>query len=165
LDKSITLFLDLGWCIEMAVFRWGHAWDPFHDLEREVDRLLAGVSLSFQGLRFGRQYPAVNVYDLDSELLITAEIPGVKAEDLELTVADGVLTLRGKRSGPEGVPDERYRRQERPRGVWQRSLSLPERIQEEQMTAEFTNGILKIHLPKAPTAQPRQIPITEGNSE
>lgn len=149
----------------MAVFRWGHAWDPFHDLEREVDRLLAGVSLSVQGLRFGRQYPAVNVYDLDSELLITAEIPGVKADDLELTVTNGMLTLRGKRSGPEGVPDERYRRQERPRGVWQRSLSLPERIHEEQMTAEFTNGVLKIHLPKAPMVQPRQIPISEGTGE
>lgn len=149
----------------MAVFRWGHAWDPFHDLEREVDRLLTGVSLTFQGLRFGRQYPPLNVYDLETELLITAEIPGVKAEDLELTVAEGVLTLRGKRSGPEGVPDERFRRQERPRGVWQRSLSLPERIQDEQMSAEFINGILKIHLPKAPSTQPRQIPIVEGNLE
>ncbi len=149
----------------MAVFRWGHAWDAFHDLEQEVDRLLTGVSLSFQGLRFGRQYPAVNVYDLENELLITAEIPGVKSDDLELTVAGGVLTLRGKRSGPDGVPDERYRRQERPRGVWQRSLSLPERIQDEHMTAEFTNGVLKIHLPKAPSVQPRQIPISEGNSE
>jgi len=149
----------------MAVFRWGHAWDPFHDLEREVDRLLAGVSLTFQGLRFGRQYPAVNVYDLDHELLITAEIPGVKAEDLELTVADGVLMLRGKRSGIEGVPDERYRRQERPRGPWQRSLSLPERIQEEGLAAEFTNGVLTIHLPKAPSTEPRQIPITDANNE
>jgi HSP20 family protein len=145
----------------MAVFRWGHAWDPFHDLEREVDRLLAGVSLTFQGVRFGRHYPPVNVYDCDAELLITTEIPGVKAEDLELTVADGVLTMRGKRSGTEGVPDERYRRQERARGGWQRALSLPERIQEDLMTAEFTNGILKIHLPKAPSTQPRQIPISE----
>lgn len=149
----------------MAVFRWGHAWDAFHDLEQEVDRLLAGVSLSFQGLRFGRQYPAVNVYDLETELLITSEIPGVKADDLELTVANGVLTMRGKRSGTEGVPDERYRRQERPRGVWQRSLSLPERIQEDQMTADFTSGVLKIHLPKAPSGQPRQIPIREGSGD
>ncbi len=149
----------------MAIFRWGHAWDAFHDLEQEVDRLLAGVSLSFQGVRFGRHYPAVNVYDLETELLITAEIPGVKSDDLELTVADGVLTLRGKRSGTEGVPDERYRRQERPRGAWQRSLSLPERIQEDQLSAEFNNGVLKIHLPKAPNSQPRQIRITEGSSE
>lgn len=149
----------------MAVFRWGHAWDAFHDLEQEVDRLLAGVSLTFQGVRFGRQYPAVNVYDLEHELLITAEIPGVKSEDLELTIADGVLTIRGKRSGTEGVPDERYRRQERPRGGWQRSLSLPERIQEDQLSADFSNGVLKIHLPKAPSTQARQIRITEGNSE
>ena len=149
----------------MAIFRWGHAWDAFHDLEQEVDRLLAGVSLSFQGVRFGRHYPAVNVYDLETELLITAEIPGVKSDDLELTVADGVLTLRGKRAGTEGVPDERYRRQERPRGAWQRSLSLPERIQEDQLSAEFNNGVLKIHLPKAPNSQPRQIRITEGSSE
>jgi HSP20 family protein len=149
----------------MAIFRWGHAWDAFHDLEQEVDRLLAGVSLTFQGVRFGRQYPAVNVYDHETELLITAELPGVKSEDLELTIADGVLTLRGKRSGTEGVPDERYRRQERPRGQWQRSLSLPERIQEDQLAAEFANGVLKIHLPKAPSTQPRQIRITEGSSE
>ena len=149
----------------MAIFRWGHAWDAFHDLEQEVDRLLAGVSLSFQGVRFGRHYPAVNVYDLETELLITAEIPGVKSDDLELTVADGVLTLRGKRAGTEGVPDERYRRQERPRGAWQRSLSLPERIQEDQLSAEFNNGVLKIHLPKAPNSQARQIRITEGSSE
>ncbi len=147
----------------MAVFRWGHGWDPFQDLEREVDRLLAGVSLSIQGVRFGRQYPALNVYDLETELLITAEIPGVKAEDLELTVANGVLSLRGKRTGPDGVPDERYRRQERPRGSWQRSLSLPERIQEDLLAAELTNGVLTIHLPKAPSTQPRQIRITEGS--
>jgi HSP20 family protein len=73
--------------------------------------------------------------------------------------------MRGKRSGTEGVPDERYRRQERPRGVWQRSLSLPERIQEDQMTADFTSGVLKIHLPKAPSGQPRQIPIREGSGD
>ncbi len=149
----------------MAVFRWGQSWDPFHDLEREVDRLLAGVSLTFQGLRFGRHYPAVNVYDQDNELLITAEIPGVKAEDLELTVANGVLTLRGKRQGTEGIPDDRYRRQERPRGPWQRSLNLPERIQEDLLSAEFTNGVLKIHLPKAPSTQPRQIPISDATGE
>jgi HSP20 family protein len=149
----------------MAIFRWGHAWDAFHDLEQEVDRLLAGGSLTFPGVRFGRQYPAVDVYDHDTELLITAELPGVKSEDLELTIADGVLTLRGKRAGTEGVPDERYRRQERPRGHWQRSLSLPERIQEDQLAAEFANGVLKIHLPKAPSTQPRQIRITEGSSE
>ena len=148
----------------MAVFRWGQAWDPFRDLEREVENLLASVSLSFQGIRFGRQYPPVNVYELEGELLLTAELPGTRPEDLEVLVADGVLTLKGKRNGAEGVPDERYRRQERARGNWQRSLTLPERIQEDRMSAEFANGLLKVRLPKAPAAAPRPIPVSDGNS-
>uniref|UniRef100_A0A7C4LMA8 Hsp20/alpha crystallin family protein n=1 Tax=Schlesneria paludicola TaxID=360056 RepID=A0A7C4LMA8_9PLAN len=148
----------------MAVFRWGQPWDPFRDLEREVDRLLASVSLSMQGLRFGRQFPPVNLYALDNELLLTAELPGVRPEDLEVTVADGVLTIKGKRLGPEGVPDERYRRQERARGTWQRSFSLPERVEEDRLSAEMANGILTIRLPRAPTPQPRQIKVADGNA-
>lgn len=149
----------------MAVFRWGQtSWGTFRDLEREVDRLLESVNLSFQGIRFGRQYPPVNVYELDNELLLTAELPGTRPEDLEVTVANGILTLKGKRGGPDGVPDEAYRRQERPRGPWQRALSIPERIQEDKLTAEFANGVLKIRIPKAEAIQPRQIPVA-GNSE
>jgi HSP20 family protein len=147
----------------MAVFRWGQPWVPFQELEREVDRLLASVSLSLQqGMRFGRQFPAVNLYEVDEELLLTAELPGVRKEDLEITVADGVLTLKGKRTGPQDVPDDRYRRQERLRGSWQRSLQLPERVLEEQISSEFTNGILKIRLPRAPVSQPRQIRVVEA---
>ncbi|MBM79705.1 MAG: heat-shock protein Hsp20 [Planctomycetaceae bacterium] len=146
----------------MAVFRWGQNWDAFHDLEREVDRLLQSVNLTFQGLRFGRQYPPVNLYELDEEYLLTAEVPGTRGEDLELTVAGGVLSIKGRRSDLEEIPSERFRRQERPRGTWQRSLKIPERIEEDQMSAEFNNGILKIHLPKAEALQARQIPIAEG---
>ena len=134
----------------MAIFRWGQAWDPFRDLEREVDRLLASVSLSFQGLRFGRQYPPVNVYEVDDELLLTAE---------------GVLTLKGKRTGAAGITDDHYRRQERPQGSWQRSLTLPTLIQEDKLSAEFTNGVLRVRLPKAPASIPRQIQVSDGNAE
>lgn len=148
----------------MAVFRWGQHWDAFHDFEREVDRLLASVSLSMQGLRFSRQYPPVNLYAVGNELLLTAELPGVRPEDLEVTVADGVLTIKGKRSGPEGVPDERYRRQERARGTWQRSFTLPERVEEEKLSAEIVNGVLTIRLPRAPLPQPRQIKVTDGTN-
>ena len=102
----------------MPVFRWGHSWSPFRDLEREVDQLLAKVSL-FHGIRLGQQYPPVNVYELDHEFMLTAELPGTKAEDLEVLVSGGTLTIKGRRSGPEGIPDDRYRRQERPRGNWQ----------------------------------------------
>lgn len=148
----------------MAVFRWGQTWDPFRDLEREVDRLLASVSLGFQGVRFGRQFPAVNLYEIPGQLILTAELPGVRPEDLEVTVADGILTLRGKRGGAEGIADDRYRRQERLRGSWQRAIQLPERVVEEELSAEFSNGVLTMRLPRAPVSQPRQIRVLDGSS-
>jgi HSP20 family protein len=146
----------------MPVFRWGHSLNPLRDLEREVDQLLANVSI-FHGIRFGRQYPAVNVYELDNELLLTAELPGTRPEDLEVLISGGVLTIKGKRSGPVGIADDRFRRQERPRGNWQRSLTLPDHISEAGLAAEFTDGVLRIRLPKAPIEPPRQIPVTNGN--
>ncbi len=145
----------------MAVFRLGQGWDTFRDLEREMDRLLRSVNVSVQNLRVGRHYPPMNLYDLGKAFLFTAELPGTKAEDLDVTVANGVLTLRGARTGPEDAPEERYRRHERLRGTWQRSLPLPERVNEEQLSAEFSNGILKITLPKAEAIKPRRIPVTD----
>ena len=145
----------------MPVFRWGHHWGgAFGDLEREVDRLLNSVNMTFQGLRIGRQYPPVNLYELDDEYLLTAELAGVQTEDLDLTIANGVLTLRGKRVDSAAAEEHRYRRQERPFGTWQRSVSIPDRIEEERLSAELIDGILKIHLPKAPEASPRQIPVS-----
>ena len=147
----------------MPVFRWGQNWDVFRDLEREVDRLLRSVNMTFQGIRLGRQYPTVNLYQLEDEFLLTAELPGMRAEDLDLTIAGGILTLKGTRTDPDGIPDERFRRHERFRGSWQRSFSIPERVQEKSLTAEFNHGILKIHLPKAEEIRPRQIPVISGS--
>lgn len=146
----------------MPVFRWGESWNPFRDLEREVEGLLNSVSLSFHGIRLGRQYPAVNLYELENEFVLTAEIPGTRSEDLELTIAGSILTIKGKRTDSDGISEDKFRRQERFRGGWQRSLSIPERIEEEQLTAEFNHGVLRIHLPKAESGQPRQIPVMDG---
>jgi HSP20 family protein len=150
--------------MHMAVFRWGSALDAFRDMEREMDRVLRSMDLAFEGLRIGRPYPPVNVYELDSEFLLTAELPGVRAEDLELSVANGQLTLRGGRKEATDLPEDRYRRSERRHGRWERVISLPDHVQEEGLAAEFVNGVLRIHLPKAPSTQPRQIPVSEGSA-
>ena len=144
----------------MAVFRLGQSWDPLRDLEREVDRLLQSVNLTFHGVRAGRKYPAVNLHESSDEYILTAELPATAPEDLELTLSNGLLTMSGQRQDEEEVPEERFRRQERPRGTWQRSLPIPERVQEEQLSANFHNGMLVIRLPNTPQAEPRQIPIT-----
>ncbi len=146
----------------MALFHLGHSWDPFHNLEREVDRLLQSVNLTFQGLRLGRQYPPVNVYELPSEYLVTAELPGLKAEELDVTFANGVLSMTGRHANPDGAAEECFRRQERPRGRWQRSLPLPGRVKEDNLSVKLVNGILEVHLPKAEEVKPRQIPVAFG---
>jgi HSP20 family protein len=147
----------------MPIFRWGHSWNTLRDLEREVDRLLQGVTLAFPGVRLGQPYPAMNLYERENEFLMTAELPGVKSEDLELTIAGGMLTIKGSRNDSPAIPDDRFRRSERFRGSWQRTIPIPDRVQHEALTAEFNNGILKIHLPKAEEVSPRQIPVVEGN--
>ncbi len=148
----------------MPVFRWRESWEPLRDLERQVDRLLEGLPFPFPVIRFERQYPAVNLYELDHEYLLTAELPGTASENLELTVSGGVLALKGKRSAPAGIADEQFRRHERVWGSWERSLNVPERVQEDKVSAEFADGILKIHLPKAPETTPRQIQVLPGNN-
>jgi HSP20 family protein len=146
----------------MAAFQWGNAFEAFRDLEREVDRLLHSVGRTFEGLRFGRPYPPVNIYELDDEFLLTAELPGTRADDFELSIANGTLTLRGRRNADDAIPDDRYRRSERPRTEWERLIALPDRILEDDLRAELKNGVLKLHLPKAPSTQPRQIKVNES---
>ncbi len=143
----------------MAVFRWGQAFDAFRDLEREVDRLMR--SITREGFRIGRPFPAVNIYELEDEILLTAELPGVSADELELSVANGLLTLKGRRGDSPSVPEERYRRSERPAGHWERTFALPEKVRDDEMFAELHHGVLKLHLPKAPAVEPRKIPVTE----
>lgn len=147
----------------MPVFRWGRAWEQLGDLEREVDQLMRSVNLSLQGVRLGRQFPPINIYELDDAYLLTAELPGVLAEDFELTIQSGVLTLQGRREDPEGIHEDRFRRQERFNGAWKRSLTLPERIDEERPSAKFDNGVLKVLLPKLAETPVRRIPVEDGN--
>lgn len=145
----------------MAIFRWGQSWDPLRDLEREVDRLLQGMNFSLQA-RSARRFPLINLLDAGDHFLLTAEIPGVALEDLELTAAEGVLTIKGVRKAPEEAREDSFRRQERYQGNWQRSLQLPARIDEEGLKAEYTLGVLRVTLPKAAGAIARSIPISEG---
>ncbi|REJ72047.1 MAG: Hsp20/alpha crystallin family protein [Planctomycetota bacterium] len=146
----------------MAVFRWGSSIDAFRDLEREMDRWLRSVNFSMDGVRIGRQYPPVNIYELEDEFLLTAEVPGTKADDVEISIADGMVTIRGDRSDAATIPEDRFRRCERPRGAWERVLALPERIREDDLHAELTHGVLTLHLPKSPPSQARQIPIVDS---
>lgn len=142
--------------------QWQGRWDPLRELQREVGRLFDGLD-PFQPLRNVRQYPPVNVYDAGEGYILSAQLPGVAAEEVELTITGETLTMRGERKRPEGVKDDSYRRQERPVGRWSRTITLPDRVDSTQVSATFTNGILTVNLPKAESARPRHIAVNSGS--
>lgn len=145
----------------MPVFRWGNPLHAFQDLEREMDRWMRSMDLAIEGLRLGRAFPALNVYETAEAYLITAELPGCNGDELEINVSQGGMTIRGTRSAQKDVPAERFRRSERPSGDWERTIALPERVAEDQIRAELTNGLLRLHLPKLPSSAPRQIKVSD----
>lgn len=146
----------------MPVFRWRENWNPFQDLEREVDRLLNSMSFPLQGVRLGRSFPQINFYEFEDHFLLTSELPGMRSCDLELSIAEGRLTLKGQRGPMNEFANETFIRNERFHGNWQRSITLPDRALEEGLKADLSHGILKITFPKAPEAVARQIPVQEG---
>ncbi|HWL08774.1 MAG TPA: Hsp20/alpha crystallin family protein [Planctomicrobium sp.] len=145
----------------MPVFRWGNPLHAHPDLEREMDRWLKSVEVAFEGLRLGRPFPALNLFATPDAYLITAELPGCEVSALDIEVADGKLTLRGTRSSQGDIPADHFRRSERMSGAWERTVTLPERVDENGIQAELTHGLLKVRLPRLPATAPRQIKLND----
>jgi HSP20 family protein len=102
-------------------------------------------------------FPAINVYDTENELVLTAEIPGVEAKDLDIQVLENSITLSGKRNGHQD--NVRYYRRERVSGSFTRTLTLSDKVDPDKVSAEYKNGILTVHMPKARESKPRSIKI------
>jgi HSP20 family protein len=143
----------------MSGQNWQRRWDPFRDFQREVGRLFETFEPISQ-LRLTRVFPAVNLHDSGDDYVLTAQLPGIGPEDVELSITGDTLTLKGERKRPEGVAEESYRRQERHFGRWSRTIVLPDRVEGSKVSASFANGILTVLLPKSEAAKPRQISVT-----
>lgn len=109
--------------------------------------------------------PAVDVRETTDELLVEAELPGLEPSQVDVRVENGVLTIAGekKHEVEEGKEGESYHVFERHYGRFERSFTLPRSVNPDAVKAQFSNGILTIHLPKAETAKPRRIQIEAGN--
>ena len=106
-------------------------------------------------------FPLVNLAEDDDSLYLTAELPGIDPQSLDLSVKNDTLTLKGsKRPETEEGKEVNYHRRERESGTFRRSLTLPVKIQTEAVGAKFKNGILTVTLPKAAEAKAHQISIT-----
>jgi HSP20 family protein len=144
----------------MAITRYtyGNPW-------RELDVLSNRLSRMFEGTNgaagAGTWVPAVSVEESKDEMVLTAELPGMTPENVELHLENNVLTIRGEKRDlrEEGDETRRYHVWERSFGAFERSFTLPRTVRAEDIAAEFENGLLRVRMPKAPEARSRRIEI------
>jgi HSP20 family protein len=131
---------------------------------REMDRLQREMNRLFEETyptraRRATGYPAMNVWTNDEGLIITTEVPGVKPQDIDVSVVGDTLTLSGSRKPDEIKEDSRYHRQERGYGDFTRSIQLPFPVNVKKVEATFQNGVLNISMPRAEEDKPKKITV------
>lgn len=146
----------------MAVVRWD-PWGEMAALQREVSELLGQTTGAERGLgRFAA--PAIDAYRTEQGLVVHVDLPGVRPEDVEVSVQDGMLTIKGQweRSFEQGVDRENWLRRERSAGAFERSFTLPEGTNPKEINASFEHGVLKLEIPHPPEAKPHRVQIAGG---
>jgi HSP20 family protein len=141
---------------------WPENWSPFFDVEKtlnEMDRIFSAVGrpLNLRSVPRGT-FPAVNVYDRGNQTVLVAEMPGVRSEDVELTVVGDSITLQGRRE-EQPNENEQYYRRERPMGAFARTVTLPAAVNPEKVKAEYHDGVLRVSMEKAEQAKSRKVEI------
>lgn len=136
-------------------------WSPFRDLMTLHDETGKMLDSFFEGRReaeYGEWMPVLDVVEREGEVLVKAEIPGMKKEDIKVSVKDDLLTISGEKRQEEQEDGENWRRVERTYGSFKRLLSLPS-VDNEKVEATYKDGVLEIRLPKQESAKPKEIPI------
>jgi HSP20 family protein len=134
-------------------------WEPWAQLERfqhDMNRLFT------QGGRAPwatAQYPGMNIWTGEEGAMLTAMLPGVTPETLDISVLGQTLTLRGRREALPLKQDEAYHRRERPHGEFSRTVELPFRVDAQKVVAQFKDGVLELMLPRAAEDKPRRITV------
>ncbi len=151
----------------MAFIRFAerpHFRNPWAEFERirqgldELSRTFIGEGQ--QALARATVYPPLNIFEDKDSLIIKAELPGVRAEDLDISLEGDTLTLQGQRKPREDSDKVSYHRREIKAGSFSRAIALPTKVDVDKMSAKLANGILTITLAKAEEVKPRQISIT-----
>ena len=134
--------------------RFGRFIDPWREFER------VGRDLSRIGSQTTYDFPPVNVWTSGDRAVVTTEVAGMNPADIDTSVADEVLTIKGKRMGDELKADETYHRRERWGGQFSKNIVLPFRIEGTKVEAKYQKGVLTIAVPRAEADKPRKIAIT-----
>ena len=155
-------------------------WDPFQDLrsargaQDEMQQMTRSLAQAF-GLAAQPQVgaaasapawvPALDISERKDAYLVTVELPGVEADDLEITMEDGLLTIQGERHFAHDSSEQQFHRVERRYGAFRRSITLPAHVIAEGIEASVDNGVLQILVPKMEEATPKRIKIRPGPAE
>jgi HSP20 family protein len=145
----------------MSIVRY----DPFRDLrtlQEEVNRLFStNLTRAFddEGIGRGAWAPSVDIYENKDQIVLEAELPGMRQEDFDLSIENNVITLRGERKFEKTDETDNYHRVERSYGSFTRSFTLPQTVSAEGATADYSNGVLRVTLPKREETKARRIEI------
>ena len=151
-------------------------WDPFQDLGSAQDEMAQLSPMLAHALgRHAQQAngratttawaPAVDISERKDAYLVTVELPGLKPEDLDLTMEDGLLTIQGERQFTAESSEQQFHRVERRSGAFRRSITLPAHVLAEEIQASFEDGVLQILVPKAEEAKPKRIQVRPRRTE
>ena len=146
----------------MTLVRWS---DPFREFAQLQDRINRVFSNSYGQsddglLTSGTWAPPVDIYQTgDHEVVLKAELPDMTREDIDITVDNGTLTIRGEKKFSNEVKEESFHRIERRYGAFSRSFALPQTVDTGKVGAEYKNGVLTVRLPLREEAKPRQIKV------
>jgi len=150
----------------MAIVRY----DPFRDLrtlQEEVNRLFStNLTRAFpdEGIGRGAWAPSVDIYENKDQIVLEAELPGMNQDDFDLSIENSVITLRGERKFEKTDETDNYHRVERSYGAFTRSFTLPHTVSAEGATAEYSNGVLRVTLPKREETKARRIQVSGTGS-
>ena len=141
------------------VERWFDRFDRLFD--RMISRFFRDLERDFWGLdwRWERWVPAMEVSETPDAYIVRVELPGVKTEDIEVTLQDDILTIKGKRERSEERKDETVHFVERSYGEFVRSLRIPTDVKVDAVEASYKDGVLEIRLPKSEESKPRRIEV------
>src|SRR3954465_968545 len=151
----------------MAIVRW----EPLRELasiQNEMNRLFGTVfdaPPASNGSTLRRRMPGMGLVETGERFVLRADLPGLAEEDVTIEVEDNVLTVSGERKAEHEATKEGYHRVERAFGSFSRSLTLPEGVDADAVTANFDRGVLEIRIPKPEQRKPRKISIGVGGSD
>jgi HSP20 family protein len=151
----------------MALIRWEPARE-INSLQQEMNRLFstffdAPASSGGAGGATRRWIPAMDLVETDDQFVLRADLPGMGEGDIDLSLEDNVLTLSGERKAEHEERGEGYYRVERATGAFSRSLTLPEGVDGDAITARFEQGVLEVRIPKPEQRKPRKLQISVGD--